>query len=286
MQGGTPLPGYGSKMEAVNAITTYKPGMMMGTIKFINPEKGFGFIVPDVPDDNGQVMDVFVHQDDIVTPNKLLAKGEAVSYTVGVKKEGGKVQAMNVSSMTPAAPGFPGQPAYGQQAPMDLYAQQAQAYAYAQAQAQAGGPMPPSAYDPYAQQAPQAPQAADPYSMAAAAAGEWTGTVKWFNESKGFGFLLPSNGGGDVYFKNIEGAGPLPQTGEAVKFAVQAMGSRQQAVNVTRVGGVKRKADQAPDGSDGKRAQYMYAQQPADQMYSQSMLQYPDYGQAPAPAPY
>ncbi|ALG68957.1 cold shock protein [Beggiatoa alba B18LD] len=51
-----------------------------------------------------------------------------------------------------------------------------------------------------------------------------TGTVKWFNESKGFGFLAPDDGGKDVFvhFSTIQSGGfKTLKEGQAVQFEAQ-----------------------------------------------------------------
>ena len=50
-----------------------------------------------------------------------------------------------------------------------------------------------------------------------------TGTVKWFNEGKGFGFIAPDGGGKDLFahFKEIQGSGfKSLQEGQKVSFLV------------------------------------------------------------------
>lgn len=62
-----------------------------------------------------------------------------------------------------------------------------------------------------------------------------TGTVKWFNEEKGFGFLTPSEGGNDVFvhFRSIasEGFKTLAE-GQNVQFQVEQGNKGPQAANV------------------------------------------------------
>ena len=63
-----------------------------------------------------------------------------------------------------------------------------------------------------------------------------TGTVKWFNEAKGFGFLTQDDGGDDVFvhFSAIEGEGfKTLNEGQKVAFEVEADAKGPQATSVT-----------------------------------------------------
>jgi cold shock protein len=63
-----------------------------------------------------------------------------------------------------------------------------------------------------------------------------TGTVKWFNADKGFGFITPEDGGKDlfVHHSGIEGDGYRSlDEGAKVTYEAQAGDKGPKAVNVT-----------------------------------------------------
>jgi CspA family cold shock protein len=64
------------------------------------------------------------------------------------------------------------------------------------------------------------------------------GTVKWFNESKGYGFITPDDGGDDVFvhFSEIQAEGyKVLREGDKVSFEKGEGPKGPQAKNVVKI---------------------------------------------------
>ena len=62
-----------------------------------------------------------------------------------------------------------------------------------------------------------------------------TGTVKWFNDAKGYGFITPEGGGEDLFahFKEIQGSGfKTLKEGQRVEFVPQRGQKGMQATQI------------------------------------------------------
>ncbi len=82
-----------------------------------------------------------------------------------------------------------------------------------------------------------------------------TGTVKWFNNDKGFGFIAPENGGKDLFVHHsaIQGSGfKSLDEGERVEFDIVEGQKGPAAENVTRLGG----GTPSSGGGGGSRGGY------------------------------
>jgi len=60
-----------------------------------------------------------------------------------------------------------------------------------------------------------------------------TGTIKFFNETKGFGFIVPDEGGKDIFVHKTGLKQPVRE-GDKVSYEVEESPEGPNAINVTR----------------------------------------------------
>ena len=156
------------------------------TVKWYNSEKGFGFV--EMADGSG---DVFLHANSLQNAGfQAVTPGSILQVRVGQGQKGRQVdQVISVTEGTGEAPA--GRGGFG---------------------ADRGG---------FDRPRPSGPRA--PRQQASGPAVEMTGIVKWYNATKGFGFISPQSGGKDVFVHAtaLEQAGLPPlQEGQSVRMNV------------------------------------------------------------------
>ena len=159
--------------------------MANGIVKFFNSAKGFGFIAPD---DGGS--DVFVHVSAVERAGlDGLNEGDQVAFEVEQDRRSGKLAAVDLqwigAGAAPAGAGRMGE---------------------------------------RGRRFDRSPRDASSRGADRVAAGSGAGVVKWFNPQKGFGFIQPNDGGGDVFvhISAVERAGLRGlNEGQAVSYDVE-----------------------------------------------------------------
>ena len=164
--------------------------MAIGTVKFFNTSKGFGFIQPD-----DGTPDVFVHISALERSGvNDLQEGDRVSFDVEEDRRSGKLAAVDLRVTGSGGGSSAGRP---DQRPQSGFRSQGAATRPASG-ARAGG--------------------------VREADGSGSGTVKWFNMTKGFGFIQSHQGGDDVFvhISAVERAGLRDlQEGEIVSYDIE-----------------------------------------------------------------
>lgn len=158
--------------------------MAKGTVKFFNAAKGYGFIAPETGGG-----DVFVHVSAVERAGlPSLNDGDEVEFELEQDRRSGKMSAVDLQFL-----GSDGAPA---------------------------GPRRSLGAGRGFDRAERAPQ----QRGGGAVSGSGSGVVKWFNPAKGFGFIQPRDGGGDVFvhISAVEQAGLRGlDEGQAVSYDIE-----------------------------------------------------------------
>jgi CspA family cold shock protein len=147
------------------------------TVKWFNPEKGFGFVA--LSDGSG---DAFLHANTLnQSGHSAVSPGATLRVRIGQGQKGRQVSevlSVDESTATPAAGGGGRAPGAGPGAG-----------------GFGGAPRGPAGGGYGERAGGAAPRRGAPTGPSV----EMQGTVKWYNATKGFGFVAPSEGGKDVF---------------------------------------------------------------------------------------
>lgn len=194
------------------------PGEKLGTVKWFNSQKGFGFITPE---DGGE--DLFVHQSAIHADGfRTLNQDEKVAYNV--RDEGGKLKAIDVTAPDGSHVKGDGGRGGGEGGGAPAGGGGGGGGREGGREGGRGGRS--------AKTEPRKwPEGTDP------SPGKEIGTVKWFNAEKGFGFIAPkSEGQEDLFVHQSEIFAPGFRSlmeGEEVEYTTTEERGKLKATNVT-----------------------------------------------------
>lgn len=183
--------------------------MASGTVKFFNSAKGFGFIQPD---DGGS--DVFVHASAVERAGLPgLGDGDQVSYELEQDRRSGKLSAGSLELIAQ------GQGGGGSRGGFD---RPPRSGGFDRPR---GGGFGGGGFDRGPRGGGYGGGGGGFDRGGGQSLGAGTGVVKWFNSTKGFGFIQPEDGGGDVFvhISAVERAGLTGlNEGQRVAYELQA----------------------------------------------------------------
>ena len=185
--------------------------MPHAVVRWFDPDRGFGFLAPD---DGGE--DIFVHASEIVTSGgpKLLREGQAVEFEVGEGDRGPQALRVRVTSESAADSSlgllgtvvwYEPSKGYGFVAPDSGGSQ---IFVHSSAIVTGGVISEGQRVAFLVVEGERGPQADHLLPLASDVGGPASGdgaddgadgTVTWYDEGKGFGFITPDSGGDDVF---------------------------------------------------------------------------------------
>lgn len=196
-----------SETEGSTRSPNLEPPVPQGTVRWFDPERGFGFLASQ----DGSA-DLFVHASEILGDGgtRLLREGQAVEFEVGEGERGPQARRVQVTGDVSAgtAVGVLGSIAWYEPSKGYGFATSdgggPEVFVHSTAIVTGGVVTAGQRVAFLIAQGERGPQAEHVIPLGAgagrpAAADGADGTVSWYDEGKGFGFITPDSGGEDVF---------------------------------------------------------------------------------------